>query len=295
MHDINYFHEHELKDHDFLGCCKDCLASLNIIKPHILAFAHKIGKYTPRMLEALPPDELYRLYQLLDDLAHMDAGPHLASLILEEEEIKSLLPVIRAYYAMFFSIHEKQLSETLIHSHDPWKTLSGFPLYPRYEALIKGQMEARPDLPEKRIAFIGCGPVPMSLIFMARLYETRSLGLDTSDDSVLTAKAVIEALGLQDLVEIVKGDDTSLENLSWDAVLVAALAEPKARIFQNLQRVLSGQNRTIPVIYRTYTGMRAVLYEPVRTPDTKGFRIVKEVFPTGRVNNTTVFAELENK
>ena len=247
------------------------------------------------MLAALPPDELYRLYQLLDDLAHMEAGAHLSNLILEEEEIKSVLPVIRSYYTMFFSIHEKQLAETLLHSNDPWKTLSGFPLYPRYEALIKGQMEALPGLPEKRIAFIGCGPVPMSLIFMARLYETRCLGLDTSEESVLTARKVIGALGLEDLVEIVRGDDRSLEDFPWDAVLVAALAEPKGRIFDNLKRVLSGQDRAIPVIYRTYTGMRAVLYEPVSPSDTKGFKIVKQVFPTGRVNNTTIFAELENE
>jgi len=295
MHDINYFHEHELKDHDFLGCCKDCQTSLNIIKPHILAFADKIEKYTLQMLEALPPDELYRLYQLLDDLAHMDAGAHLASLILEEEEVKSVLPAIRAYYAMFFSIHEKQLAETLIHSQNPWKTLSGFPLYPRYEALIKGQMEAVPGLPEKKFIFIGCGPVPMSLILMARLYETRSIGLETSKESVLTGRKVIGALELADRLEIVQGDDSSLDKLSWDAVLVAALAQPKERIFENLQHILSGQNRAIPVIYRTYTGMRAVLYEPVSPSDIKGFRIVKKVFPMGRVNNTTIFAELENE
>jgi hypothetical protein len=48
----------------------------------------------------------------------------------------------------------------------------------------------------------------------------------------------------------------------------------------------------IPVIYRTYTGMRAVLYAPVSEDDVKDFRTVKKVFPTGRVNNTTVFAEL---
>ncbi len=295
MHDINYFHEHELKDHDFLGCCKDCQTSLNIIKPHIMAFARKIEKYTPKMLEELPPEELYRLYQLLDDLAHMEAGAHLASLILEEKEIKSVLPVIRAYYAMFFSIHEKQLAEMLMNSRDPWKTLSGFPLYPRYEALIREQMEAVPGLSERRIAFIGCGPVPMSLIFMARLYETRTLGLDTSKESVLAAEKVIAALGLQDLVEIAQGDDTTLENCAWDAVLVAALAEPKTRIFENLRRLLWGRNRSIPVIYRTYTGMRAVLYEPVRPSDLKGFRIVKKVFPTGRVNNTTIFAELDKE
>ena len=294
MHDINYFHEHELKEHDFLGCCKDCQNSLNIIKPHILAFAEKIKKYTRQMLEDLPPDELYRLYQILDDLAHMNAGAHLAELILGEEEIRAVLPVIRAYYATFFSIHEKHLAEELVHSGDSWKALSGFPLYPRYEALIKAQMEAMPDLPAKKIAFIGCGPVPMSLILMAKLYGTRSLGLDASGACVLMAESVIRALGLQDSVEIIQGDDRSLEELSWDAVLVAALAEPKARIFRNLRRILTEQNRRVPVIYRTYTGMRAVLYEPVSLSDTQGFRTVKKVFPTGRVNNTTIFAELED-
>ena len=294
MHDINYFHEHELKEHDFLGCCKDCQNSLNIIKPHILAFAEKIRKYTPEMLQDLPPDELYRLYQLLDDLAHLNAGAHLAGLILQEEEIKSVLPLIRAYYTLFFSIHENQLAEKLVHADDAWKTLSGFPLYPRYEALIKGQMASMPDPTTQRIAFIGCGPVPMSLILMAKLYGTHSLGLDASADCVRMAKAVILALGLQNQIDIMAGDDTCLEDHSWDAVLVAALAEPKARIFESLRRILSAQNRRVPIIYRTYTGMRAVLYEPVSSSDTEGFRIVKEVFPTGRVNNTTIFAELED-
>jgi hypothetical protein len=51
----------------------------------------------------------------------------------------------------------------------------------------------------------------------------------------------------------------------------------------------------VPVIYRTYTGMRAVLYAPVTDADVAGFRTVKKVFPTGRVNNTTIFAELAGK
>ena len=144
MHDINYFHEHELKEHDFLGCCKDCRTSLNIIKPHILAFAERIRKYTRKMLEELSPDELYRLYQILDDLAHLDAGKHLAGLILEEDEIRSVLPVIRSYYSTFFSIHEKHLAKQLLDSSNPWETLKTFPLYARYEALVKGQVEAMP-------------------------------------------------------------------------------------------------------------------------------------------------------
>ena len=293
MHDINYYHEHELKEHDFLGCCKDCQSSLNIIKPHILAFAQKIRQYTPQMLLKLPPDELYRLYQLLDDLAHLDAGEHLAGMILEEEEIKQVLPVIRDYYATFFAIHERQLAGRLVEAPNAWKMLTSFPLYPRYEALIKGQMETMPDLAGKRIAFVGCGPVPMSLILMARFYGMPSTGLDVSRESVFMARSVIRALGLEGLIEIESGDHTLLKDLSWDVVLVAALAEPKARIFQELRRLLGKEHHLKPVIYRTYTGMRAVLYEPVRPSDTRGFRVVQKVLPTGRVNNTTIFAELD--
>ena len=108
MHDINYFHEHEITEHDFLGCCKDCTNSLNIIKPHIISFASKIKKYSLETLQKLPADELYRLYQIVDDLAHMNAGTHLAGLILEEPDIQKELPDIRSYYTNFFSIHENQ-------------------------------------------------------------------------------------------------------------------------------------------------------------------------------------------
>ncbi len=292
MHDINYFHEHELKEHDFLGCCKDCQNSLNIIKPHILAFADRIRHYTRDMLEALPPDELYRLYQLLDDLAHLDVGAHLAELILQEHEIQSVLPVIRAYYAAFFTIHEMHLANELIHAAEPWKALGTFPLYPRYEALTRAQGECLPDLSQRRVIFIGCGPVPMSLILMNRFFHTPSIGLDASRTSVDLARKVIQALGLEGEVKIIHGDDSLLRDLDWNAVLVAALAEPKERIFRRLRRLLNERNGPIPLIYRTYTGMRAVLYAPVDPAHVAGFRTVKEVFPTGRVNNTTIFAEL---
>jgi len=292
MHDINYFHEHELKGHDFLGCCRDCQNSLNIIKPHILAFAERIRKYTREMLELLAPDELYRLYQLLDDLAHLGVGDHLAGLILEEADIKAVLPLIRSYYAAFFSIHEMHLARQLVASQDPWKTIRAFPLYPRYESLVRTQMETVTDLPSRRLVFIGCGPVPMSLILMNRFYQARSLGLEASQACVDAAKEVIRSLGMERDIEIVHGDDFLLQDLEWNSVLVAALAEPKGRIFRHLRDILTEKGDHIPVIYRTYTGMRAVLYAPVTEEDVTGFRTVKKVLPMGRVNNTTVFVEL---
>jgi len=293
MHDINFTHEHELKEHDFLGCCKDCQASLDIIKPHIMGFAKRIKKYTRKMLAALEPDDLYRLYQLLDDLAHMETGTHLAGLILDEPDIRRELPAIRSYYSAFFSIHEKHLAEELLKSEAPWETLKSFPLYPRYETLVRSQIEAVYTAPGSILAFIGCGSVPMSLILMSRLYGIRSIGLDNSAETVNLSKKVIQCLGLGQEVEIIQGDESGLQGSDWDLVLVAALAEPKARIFQTLRKILKERKEHVPVIYRTYTGMRAVLYEPVQPGDIQGFSIVKEILPTGRVNNTTVFAELD--
>jgi len=293
MHDINFTHEHELKKHDFLGCCKDCQACLDIIKPHIMGFATRIKKYTRKMLKALKPEDLYRLYQLLDDLAHMEAGVHLAGLLLDEPDIRRELPEIRSYYSGFFSIHEKHLAEDLLKSKDPWETLKSFPFYPRYEALVKNQIRAVRPAPGSRLAFVGCGPVPMTLILMSRLYGIPSVGLDNSGETVDLSKKVTQCLGLEKQIEIIHGDDSGLRGLDWDLVLVAALAEPKARIFQTLRKILKERKAHVPVIFRTYTGMRAVLYEPVQPEDIQGFSIVKEILPTGRVNNTTVFAELD--
>jgi len=107
------------------------------------------------------------------------------------------------------------------------------------------------------------------------------------------SKKMIQCLGLEKQIKIIHGDESGLRVLDWNLVLVAALAEPKARIFQTLRKILKERKTHVPVIFRTYTGMRAVLYKPVQPGDIQGFSIVKEILPMGRVNNTTVFAELD--
>ena len=293
MHEFHFAHKHELQDGDFETCCKDCQQSLEIIRPHITGFARKINGYSRDRLASLSAQTLYRRYQVLDDLAHMDTGENLARMVLNDPEIRRVLPTIRSYYAMFFSIHETHLAQRIIGSADPWQTLQDFALYPRYEALIRGQVEARSHDPDHRLLFVGCGPVPISLILLSRFYGIRSVGLDSSAETVSLSKQVIQRLGLDKQVEIACGDDFDIGDLDWNLVLVAALAEPKRRIFSNIKSALVSRNTPVPVIYRTYTGMRAVLYDPVRPEDVQGFHVLKEVFPTGRVNNTTVYIELD--
>ena len=148
--------------------------------------------------------------------------------------------------------------------------------------------------PGKRLVFLGSGPVPMTLILMSRLFNIRSVGIDNNPEIVKLSQKVIQHLGLEKQIDIIQGDDSSLETLDWDMVLVAALAEPKVRIFQNVRQVLDKRGPA-PVVFRTYTGMRAVLYKPVQPEDIKGFKIVKALAPSGRVNNTTVFMRIDTQ
>ena len=67
--------------------------------------------------------------------------------------------------------------------------------------------------------------------------------------------------------------------------MVAALAEPKDRVFTNIWEYV---DENTPVIYRTYTGMRAILYSPVLDKDTRGFHKEVMLLPTGNTNNTSV-------
>jgi hypothetical protein len=294
MHDVNFHHQHELHKHDFLGCCQDCRRSLEIIKPHIMAFGERIKQYDTTALMDLSPDDLYRLFLLLDDLAHMEAGEHLAELILDEPEIRDTLPIIRAYYNTFFSIHEVHLAERLLASSTPWETLTSFPLYPRYEALVRNQINLDTIERGSRLAFIGCGPVPSSLILLNRLAGIRSVGLDVSESAVALSQQVIRRLGLEQEIDIVHGDENLLEKLDWDMVLVAAMADPKERIFRNLRFIMQERGKTNALVFfRTYTGMRAILHTPVNADETKGFRVVKTFYPMGRVNNTIVVAKLD--
>ena len=79
-----------------------------------------------------------------------------------------------------------------------------------------------------RLIFIGCGPVPSSLILLNRLAGIRSVGIDISEHAVAFSRKVIRRLELEKEIDIFHGDETLLRELDWDMVLVAAELEEKA-------------------------------------------------------------------
>jgi hypothetical protein len=238
---------------------------------------------------------LYNVFSELSELGHLDVDNEMCESVLRDPVILSLLPAVHSSYSSFFSLHETQLARKILNHENPWKMLESFPLYPKYENLINVQVRNSPRI--EVLAFIGCGPIPVTLLLFSKLYGIPSVGIDKDPEAAALAKSCVKHFGLEKEISIVVGDETSLSKVEFNSVLIAGLAEPKKRIFQNLYKIIKDRElelkKPISVCYRNYTGMRQLLYRPVRPEYTRGFRKVKEIYPSDKVNNTLVFLECE--
>ena len=87
------------------------------------------------------------------------------------------------------------------------------------------------------------------------LFGCKCIGIEQQEDVAELSRKLLKKLGLENDIEIVVGDETTIQNLEYDILMVAALAEPKDRVFTNIWEYV---DENTPVIYRTYTGMRAI-------------------------------------
>ncbi len=275
--------------------CGQNLYNLQNIKSHLLHFYNNIQFCDMNKIAELNLPYLYEIFSELDEVGHMDMAEDFCQALLKDPVISSILPAIYSSYTHFFSIHETQLARKILACKEPWKMLESFPLYARYEYTIKIHVQNCSQI--KVLAFIGCGPLPITLLLFSKLYGIRCIGIDQDPEAVALAKSCVKHFGLEKEISIVKGDENSLAELDWDSVLVAGLAEPKKRIFRNLHSIIKNRKpeseKSISVCYRDYSGMRQLLYWPVQSECIKGFRKIKEIYPDGKINNTMVFLECE--
>jgi hypothetical protein len=146
------------------------------IQSLMLHFYNNIKDYDLSTKSEANPTDLYRVFSELDELGHMDVDKEMCELILKDPVIQSLLPAIHTSYSNFFSLHETQLARNILACNEPWKMLESFPLYPRYENLINVHIQNSPEI--EVLAFIGCGPLPVTLLLFSKLYGIRCIGID---------------------------------------------------------------------------------------------------------------------
>lgn len=238
---------------------------------------------------ALDDVDINEIIQLLDEIeiiAHdgeidFDSAKH----ILDDEKMNKALTLIRKFYVYIGTRLERENALKILESDDPIATLDSFHFYDRYIGLIENESQLANFNKDKTLVFIGSGPLPLTLIMFNKVFKCRCIGIEVQKEVAELSRNVIEKLRLNEDIKIIVGDEKSIEGLDYNILMVAALAEPKERVFANIWEIV---NEKTPVLYRTYTGMRAILYSPVTEKDTRGFHKEVMILPKGNTNNTSV-------
>ena len=254
--------------------------------------ANKLSSYgdlDTEGISALDGTDIEEITKILDDIeviAHdkeidFDSAKH----ILDDEKMNKALQLIRKFYVYIGARLERENAMKILESDDPKAVLDSFHFYDRYIGLIENEMQLAKFNENKTFVFLGSGPLPLTLIMFNMVTGCKCIGIEQFEEVADLSRKVLKRLGLDEGIEIITGDEKTIADLDYDILMIAAFAEPKDRVFANVWDVVDEKT---PVLYRTYTGMRAILYSPVTEKDTRGFRQEVMLLPKGKTNNTSV-------
>ncbi|WP_295722850.1 nicotianamine synthase family protein [uncultured Methanobrevibacter sp.] len=245
-----------------------------------------LEKYGDSALDDVNIDEIIEILDEVEIIAHdktidFDSAKH----ILDDEKMNKTLKLIRKFYVYVGARLETENALKILESDNPTETLDSFQFYNRYIGLIENESQLAKFNRDKTFVFLGSGPLPLTLIMFNKVFACNCIGIEQNPEVAELSRKVLKRLNFDEEIEIIVGDETTIEKLDYDILMVAALAEPKERVFSNIWEYV---DKNTPVIYRTYTGMRALLYSPVLDKDTRGFHKEITLFPSGKTNNTSV-------
>ena len=260
--------------------------------PKIEEIANKLENYgidSLNDLSSLNDVDLGEITKLLDEIeviAHdetidFDSAKH----ILDDEKMNNALKLIRKFYLYIGARLETSNAMEIIKSDDPKATLDTFHFYERYQGLLTNESKLAHWHDDKTFVFVGSGPLPLTLILFREKFGCKCIGIEIQEEVAELSREVIRKLGLDDGIEILVGDETLLKDIDFDILMVAAFAEPKERVFSNVWEIVDEKT---PVLVRTYSGMRAILYAPLTDTILRGFHKEIMLLPIGNSNNTSV-------
>ena len=237
-------------------------------------------------LDGTDIDEITRILDEIEVIAHdkvidFDSAKH----ILDDEKMNRALQLIRKFYVYIGARLERENALKILESDNPKAVLDSFHFYERYIGLIDNERQLARFNENKTFVFLGSGPLPLTLIMFNLVTGCKCIGIEQFEEVADLSRKVLKRLGLDKEIEIITGDEKTIADLDYDIIMIAAFAEPKNRVFANVWEIV---DETTPVLYRTYSGMRAILYSPVTEKDTRGFHQEGILLPQGKTNNTSV-------
>ena len=253
---------------------------------NIVEICESLEYYQGCKMEKYPLKEVLPILDAVEVIAHdesidFDSAKH----ILENERMNRALKTIRKFYVDVGTNLEIDNAKKILEAEDPWAKLSSFHFYRRYEKLVNNEENLAKFSEGDKLVFIGGGPLPLTIIMFNKFFGVKGTSIEIVPEIADLSRKVIEKLGLNSQINVIDGDETVLSHIDYDGIMVAAFAEPKMRVFEHVHELVKPETK---ILYRTYSGMRAILYTPIKPDDLNGFRELGRAFPTGKVNNTSV-------
>lgn len=235
-----------------------------------------------------PSVALQPAFHLSGRLAAMDVDGQLVEQIVRDPAWTPVLEAIARLRTSYALRLELECARAVLDSPDPWRTLESFVFYPNYRQLARTEWEGADLGAGDRVAFLGCGPLPMSLIVLYRQYAVEGIGIEQVPQCCELSRAVIQRLGLSRQVQVLLGNHLCFPLVEdCRLIMVAAAAEPKQEIFRHLAKVLPLEAE---VSYRiSEKGLRRLLNRQTSFHVPAVFQEYLRTRPHPPVNNTVVF------
>ena len=138
-----------------------------------------------------------------------------------------------------------------------------------YEKMTLEEFEMVKIKPTDNILHIGCGPIPNTLIILAKNIPAKYTGIDRDREAVKMAREMVQKYGLD--VKIEYGDALTYPIDSYDVIIVSYGVEPYEKVFDRIRKEMK---KDAVVIYRKQWDFMDFIYKKRGVPS--GFRIVGE-------------------
>jgi len=248
---------------------------INAVIERILAY--KTSKYSSE-LSAL----VKRLYFLVSKSTN-------GSLIVRSVRLNKL----RAKLSDIECNTEKYHARKIIGAKDPMAELENYAKVGIRRALSAIERTVIHDIRHEighREAFIGCGALPLTSIWLAKDYGIKTVAVDNDKEAVFLARKVVNRLGLSRYIRVVNSSGQDFNYANYCVVHIASMAgrnsSEKRAIFK---RVKATADTDTVIIGRTTRGLRSLIYAPVDEKIQSMFKKVYQLDPFNYVITSQVF------
>jgi len=262
----------------------------------ILGLYQEIKKLSDEEILSCSSGRVEKLFLKLDALITRDLDRDIVSILLNKQELEPVFAHMNRFRNLYTVRVETRYSNEILENKSPWKVLEEYPFYRNYLRLVRTEFEGFGLKRGDRVVFLGSGPLPLTLIVFMKCYGVKGTGIEQDPLRARLSIKSLEKLGLSEYITIINGNHLSMNPADFidsttgaRALMIAAQAEPKKEILNQLLKVIPSDCR---ISYRIYEkGLMKLVNRDALLDLPEGYREYKRIWPEPPAYNTVVFLE----